>query len=143
MNRDLLFHVVAFVNSRDVRDVLGYGWERCMQLRLPPCRARLEPRVVNALKNIYIARINHKPIVVYKPDVGVVVSVKFWWRFQRLTLKVRTYVTLVENQRIVSGEKSVQRTYYTYYLHTGNDIEHSEFVHDPHTDEWLHFLHDC
>jgi hypothetical protein len=43
MYTNLLHRVVCFVNDRELRELLGYPWHRCITLRIPPCSLKFDP----------------------------------------------------------------------------------------------------
>lgn len=71
-------------------------------------------------------RLSTHPLVVVDTAANVALSIKFWWRFARLTVKIRTHIRLRDDCTVESSPHTRQRTYFTYLL-TG---EHSMVVHD-------------
>ena len=121
MNPDLVDLVAAFVNDRRIRDYLGFSVDSCIALRVPPCHLRVDAPLRERLEILCAARLSKKPLVVFDAESKVAVSIKFWWRFGRLTFKISRQATLF----------CLQRTYYTY-IYTG---EHNMVFHDSYA-EW-------
>jgi hypothetical protein len=80
--------VAAFVNNRALRRALGFSPDRCLSLRIPPCRLVVDKAFQHRLAQLCEARLRKHPLVT--TNSGVSVSLKFWWRFERLTMKVCT-----------------------------------------------------
>jgi hypothetical protein len=82
--------IAAFLNDRAIRCALGFPLDRCVSLRIPPCPLIVDTQFQDRLAELCLARHRKDPLVLMNTDSGVSVSLKFWWRFERLTMKVHT-----------------------------------------------------
>jgi hypothetical protein len=82
--------IAAFLNDRAIRAALGFPFDRCLSLGIPPCRLIVDHGFRDRLGELFDARRRRTPLVRTDAQTGVSVSLKFWWRFQRLTMKVTT-----------------------------------------------------
>ena len=80
--------VVAFVNDRVLRAALGFPVDKCLKLRIPPCSVMVSDTFRRHLTTMYALRRLRGPTMTLDEVSGTSVSVKFWWRFERLTMKV-------------------------------------------------------
>lgn len=100
---DLLGVVVAFIPCRRTRAALGYNFERCMQLHLPPCRVySCASSFLAHLEKLLVARVGREGVIVYYPQDNIKIAVSYEtteFRFRitvvtKVTLEIRLQVTL-------------------------------------------------
>lgn len=77
MNADVLVHVVAMVNQRSTRAALGFSVDRCIQLKLPPCKLRPYHKFLEHLEFLMNLRVRFKPVCVYNVASKSKISVGF------------------------------------------------------------------
>lgn len=71
-------HVVPFINDRRVRDTLGYDLERCVRLKISPCKLVIDETFKDHLEHLCTLRAEGKSIKVHYPDDQVWVTVQFY-----------------------------------------------------------------
>ena len=91
---DLLSVVVAFIPCRRTRAALGYDFERCMQLHLPPCRFSCASSFLAHLEKLLVARVGRDGVVVYYPQDNIKITVSYETTEYRYRITVMTKVTL-------------------------------------------------
>ena len=71
-------HVVPFTNDRGVRERLGYDLERCIRLKILPCKLVVQQAFKDHLGHLCALRVQRKGVVnVYYPDEKVRVVLRF------------------------------------------------------------------
>ena len=78
MESIMRWHVVPFINDRRVRDSLGYNLERCVQLKILPCKLVTDETFTDHLEHLYTLRADGKSVKVHYPDDQVWVTVQFY-----------------------------------------------------------------
>lgn len=74
----LLLHVVSMVPDRSTRERLGYNYEQCIQLGIPPCRLEMKRDDLELLMECKVLNrwnCTARPRVIYYPETHQYVSI--------------------------------------------------------------------
>ena len=124
-------HVVAFMPCRRTRAALGYDFEQCMQLHLPPCRGlSCAPLFLAHLEKLLVARIEHHGLVVHYPQNNVTVSLYYRTTDFDFRITVITKETFEIRLQVTLGQ-TVSEWGYTYTYGAGSVTRRVSFCNHP------------
>lgn len=92
--RQLLFHVAAMINSRAVRELLGFSYEECVRSRVPPCTITTI-KALPALNRVLHWRTREpQELFVYDSTRNLTIYLECSW-YMKYEFSVVTHITLI------------------------------------------------